>query len=280
MSLERGCQLRKSASATIWLAILVSGTGPLSIPAHAATIRRPHRQRSNINLRKRLHVNTLITEPGTVETEWDNLYSFTTGNYSMPSLIKFTPMGKSILWGRTEFSAAFDSIDSVPQTGQRVTQFSDRVTFAANSVLFDGQKLDIALMPQATFFLRGESGARLGATAIARYDVGGNSMGATLSWTGATVPSPNNPSGSWDFGGGFGRRLAASGSLGHLTPHTNVVYERSTGVGPTWAAFAGAEYQITERVAVDVTGQRFGLRGGTPDRQIVVGMTVNFGKMQ
>jgi hypothetical protein len=198
----------------------------------------------------------------------------------MPSAIKFTPMGKSILWGRTEFSAAFDSVDSIPQTGQRLTQFSDRVTFAANSVLFDGEKFDITIQPQATFFLREESGARLGATAIARYDTGRNSMGATLGWTGATAASPTNPSGNWDFGGGFGRRLAASGALGHLTPHTNVVYERSTGAPPTWAAFAGVEYQITGRIAVDVTGQRFGLHGGTPDRQIVIGMTVNLGKLQ
>jgi hypothetical protein len=235
---------------------------------------------SNITLRKRLHVNTLITEPGTVEAEWDNLYSFTSGNFSMPSVIKFTPMGKSILWGRTEFSAAFDSVDSVPQSGQRLTQFSDRVTFAATSVLRDGEKLDIAIQPQATFFLRNESGARLGATAIVRYDVGRNSMGATLSWSGAAVPSPANPAGSWDFGTGFGRRLAASGPWGHLTPHVNTVYERSTGSAATLAAFAGVEYQITERVAVDVSGQRFGVAGGSPDRQVVVGLTLNFGKVQ
>jgi hypothetical protein len=235
---------------------------------------------SNITLRKRLHVNTLITEPGTVEAEWDNLYSYSTGNFSMPSVIKYTPMGKSILWGRTEYSAAFDSLDSVPEAGQRNTQFSDRVTLAANAVLRDGEKLDIAIQPAATFFLRGESGARLGATAIARYDVGRNSMGATMSWTAATSPSLNNPAGTWDFGGGFGRRLAASGAWGHLTPHVNAVYERSTGVERTWAGFAGIEYQVTERIAVDFSGQRFGLAGGNPDRQLVVGLTMNFGKLQ
>jgi len=252
-------------------------------PGHAALLDRlitGPRGTSNITLRKRLHVNTLITEPGTVEAEWDNLYSYSSGNFSMPSIIKYTPMGKSILWGRTEYSAAFDSIDSVAQAGQRSTQFSDRVTFAANAVLRDGEKLDIAIQPAATFFLRGESGARLGATAIARYDVGRNSMGATMSWTAATSPSPNNPAGTWDFGVGFGRRLAASGAWGHLTPHVNAVYERSTGVERTWAGFAGIEYQITERVAVDFTGQRFGLAGGNPDRQLVVGLTMNFGKLQ
>ena len=101
-----------------------------------------------------------------------------------------------------------------------------------------------------------------------------------MTWTAATAASPTNPAGTWDFGAGFGRRLAASGAWGHLTPHLNTVYERSTGVNRTWAAFAGVEYQITERIAVDFTGQRFGLGGVNPDRQLVVGLTMNFGKLQ
>ena len=253
----------------------------LAAPVHGAILDHPRGPRtSTISLRKRLHVNTLITQPGTMELEWDNLYSYSGGNFSMPSLVKYTPAGTNILWGRTEYSVAFDSIDSVPQSGERLTQFSDRVTFAANAVLHDGEKLDFAIQPQASFFLRDESGARFGATAIVRYDAGRNSMGATLSWSGATAPSPNNPAASWDFGGGFGRRLAAGGAWGHLTPHVNTVYERSTGFEATLAAFAGVEYQITERVAVDFSVQRFGLVGGNPDRQAVVGLTLNLGKLQ
>jgi hypothetical protein len=278
MRSARGCQLLKHAWTVAGLLFLA-----LALPLPAASLgglRAAPSRTSNITLRKRLHVNTLITQPGTMEIEWDNLYSFTSANFSMPSIVKYTPAGTNILWGRTEYSVAFDSIDSVPQSGQRITQFSDRVTFSANAVLHDGEKLDFAIAPQATFFLRDESGARLGATAIARYDVGRNSMGATLSWSAATSPSPTNPAGSWDFGGGFGRRLAASGAWGHLTPHLNAVYERSIGFAGTLAAFAGIEYQITERVAVDASGQRFGLAGGSPDRQIVVGLTLNLGKLQ
>jgi len=255
----------------------------LAFPAHSASLgdlRAGSGRTSNITLRKRLHVNTLITEPGTMEIEWDNLYSATSSNFSMPSIVKYTPAGKNIPWGRTEYSVAFDSVASVPQGGQRVTQFSDRVTFSANAVLRDGEKLDIAIAPQATLFLRDEAGARFGATVIARYDAGRNSMGATVSWSAATSPSPTNPAGSWDFGGGFGRRLAAGGAWGHLTPHVNTVYEKSTGFDTTLAAFAGIEYQITERVAVDFSGQRFGLAGGNPDRQVVVGLTLNLGKLQ
>ncbi len=274
----RGCQSPKRKWAATG-AVLVG----LAFPAPAASrgdVRVGSRRTSNITLRKRLHVNTLITEPGTMEIEWDNLYSATSDNFSVPSIIKYTPVGKNILWGRTEYSVAFDSIESVPQAGQRITQFSDRVTVSANAVLHDGEKLDIAIAPQGTFFLRDEAGARFGATAIARYDAGRNSMGATVSWSAATSPSPTNPAGSWDFGAGFGRRLAAGGAWGHLTPHVNTVYEKATGFETTLAAFAGIEYQITEWVAVDFSGQRFGLTGGNPDRQVVVGLTLNLGKLQ
>ncbi|MBI1788264.1 MAG: hypothetical protein HYR60_12030 [Acidobacteria bacterium] len=235
---------------------------------------------SNIALRRRVHVNTLITEPGTAEVEWSHLYSLTTTNYAMPSTIKYTPEGRHILWGRTEFSAAFDSIDNSETAGERSTQFSDRLTFAANSVLFDGEKLDIAVQPLVTFFLRDESGARIGATAIARYDAGRNSTGVTASWSAATVSSPTNPAGTFDLGFGFGRRLMPSGFLGHFTPHVNAVWEKSTGVERMVSVFEGVEYQITEKVALDFSGQHFSLIGGTPDHQIVIGLTVNLGKLR
>ena len=154
------------------------------------------------------------------------------------------------------------------------------MTFGVTSVLHDGEKLDFAIAPQATFFLRDEHGARLGATAIVRYDVGRNSLGATASWSAATSPSPNNPSGTWDFGGGFGRRLAAQGALGHLTPHVNIVAEKSTGFERNISAFGGVEYQIVDRIAVDFSGQRLGWFGGGADRQFVVGLTINVGKVQ
>src|SRR5207244_1541351 len=93
----------------------------------------------------------------------------------------------------------------------------------------DGAKLDLAIAPQISFLLRGDRGARLGATAIARYDFGRSSAGATFTWTGATDSSATNPAGTFDIGAGYGFRLAASGPLSHLTAHTNWLYEKSTG---------------------------------------------------
>ena len=212
-----------------------------------------------------------------MELDWGNLYSYTTGNFTMPSALKYTPAGNGILIGRTEYSVAFDSVSSALSVGARTTQFSDRITMTATSVLFDSTHFDVALAPQTTVFLRDESGVRYGATVIAREDIGGNSMGLAVSWSGATTSSTNNPAGTWDISGGFGRPLSAKGLFNRFTPHVNYGWERSTGFDGALSAFAGIEYQATRRIAFDVTGQRVGLSAGG-DRQILVGMTLNFGK--
>ncbi len=236
------------------------------------------RHASGVSLRKRLHVNDLITEPGTVELDFGALYSYTTDRFTLPSALKFTPAGDSLFWGATEYSVAFDSVASAVNAGARSTQFSDRLTFTATSVVLDRPHFDIAIAPQVTAFLHNESGARLGATAIARYDGGGNSIAGTVGWTAASSVSDTNPAGVWDFGAACGRRLASSGVLKRLTPHLNAVLEKSTGFERTLAVFGGIEYQITERVAVDASGQRLSLAGGAPDRQFLLGFTINFGK--
>jgi hypothetical protein len=234
---------------------------------------------ARITLRKRLHINTLITEPGTAEVDWGNLYSLSTGNFAMPSGIRYTPAGSRIIWGRTEYSAAFDTFTSADVGGGRLAQFSQAVTLTATSVLRDGEKLDIAIAPQATLFLRDESGARLGAVAIARYDSDRNSVGATVGWSGATHSSASNPAGTFDLGFGFGRQLSGSHLLEKLTPHLNAEWEKSTGQNSALLAFEGIEYQVTEQLALDFAAQHFASAGRAPDHQISVAMTLNLGKV-
>jgi hypothetical protein len=254
-----------------------------SSPCFAALLKfisLPGSGNSKITLEKRLHVNTLIAQPGTVEVDWSSLYSISTTNYTMPSAIRYTPEGTSILWGRTEYSVAFDSLSSADVGGSRLTQFSQALTLTATTVLHDGKKLDIALAPQATFFLRDESGARLGAVAIARYDSGRNSIGTTVSWSGATYSSPSNPSGTVDVGFGFGRQLSGSPLLEKFTPHFNAAWEKSTGQPRAFLIFEGVEYQITEQLAFDISAQHFALAGNATDHQIVFGITFNLGKIR
>ena len=252
-------------------------------PCLAAPVERsspPPSGNSKITLRKRLHVNTLITMPGTIEVDWSNLYSFSTTNFSMPSAIRYTPEGSHVIWGRTEYSAAFDTVTSAEVGGSRLTQFSQALTLTATAVLHDGDKFDVAFAPQATIFLRNESGARLGAVAIARYDSGRNSTGATVSWSAATANSPSNPAGTFDVGFGYGRQLAGSRLLEKFTPHFNAEWEKSTGVGRVLLAFEGIEYQITERLAFDLSAQHVASAGNAPDHQIAFGMTLNLGRVR
>ena len=223
-------------------------------------------------------MNTLITEPGSFEVEWDNVFA-ASGNYVMPSLLKITPEGSHILWGRTEYSIGFDTVSSAVQFDQRINHFSDRVTVAATSVLRDGKIFDFAIAPSVSFFLRDQQGARIGATAIARWDWERNSLGTTLSWTAATHSSPENPAGIMDWSTGYGRRLAAGGAMGHLTPHVNVQVEKASGVRRQVSVFEGIEYQITGRVALDFSGQHYGLDSGAVDHQAVVALTVHFGRL-
>ncbi|MBI3208451.1 MAG: hypothetical protein HYZ37_06075 [Candidatus Solibacter usitatus] len=195
--------------------------------------------------------------------------------------MKYTPEGDDFYFGSTEFSAAFDSFASVVDDGNRVTQWSDHLTFTALTQLSDkitGPHLSIAVGPQVTTILRGESGARIGAAAIARYTRGLSSGGVTCSWNGATASSDANPAGILDLGVGFGRQLAKSGFLNNLTLHANGLMEKSTGVQRTMSVFEGMEYQITNRLSVDVSGQHIHVSGGVRETQIQVGLTMNFGR--
>ena len=252
-----------------------------SSPAFAALfgrIRLGSDGRSTISLQKRLHINTLITEPGTFEIDWASLYSVSSTNFSMPSTIKYTPEGSHVIWGRTEYSLSFDSLTNAEEGGGRSTQFSQSLTMTATSVLHDGPKLDIAIAPQATVFLRDESGGRLGAVGIARYDSGHSSLGATVSWSGATHSSPTDPAGTFDVGFGLGQCLSGSPTAEKFTPHVNAVWERSTGQPGAVSVFEGIEYQMTDRIAFDLSAQHVGMSGSPRDHQIVFGMTVNLGR--
>jgi len=266
----------------MWRTLVAAGLSIMLLAPQAGArirLRRSGGYSSSPSNRKRLHVNDLIAEPGTVELDWGALYSYTTSSFTSPSAIKFTPAGNSFFWGRTEYSVSFDSVSSAVNTGARSTQFSDRLSFAATSVVYDSEHFDIAVAPQVTTFLRDDSGLRLGATTIARYDAGGNTIAATAGWSAATATSDTNPSGVWEFGGGLAHQLASKGTLARITPHANLSLEKSTGFARTLAAFGGVEYQFTDRVAFDVSGQRFGLIGGGQDRQVLVGLTINLGKM-
>src|SRR5262249_8206413 len=98
-----------------------------------------------------------------------------------------------------------------------------------------------------------------------RYDTGHSSLGATMSWSGATHSSPTNPAGTLDLGFGFGQCIPGSATAEKFTPHFNAVWERSTGQPGAFSFFEGVEFQMTERVAFDLSAQHVGASGSPRD---------------
>ncbi len=117
------------------------------------------------------------------------------------------------------------------------------------------------------FLFRNDSGAGLGATLIARYDFGENSISGSFGWTGATAVTADAIS-------GFGRRVTR-----HITAYASVQWERSTSQPLFLSVFEGVEYEISSRLAANVYGQHYSLTHGLPDHY-GVGLTYNFGRVR
>lgn len=267
--------MRRRALLSLLLALEAASLLSAASRFHARSARRS----SAITLRRRLNVQPLITDPGTVEFDWGNLLSTSTWDDSLPTAFRLTPEGRHPLWGRSEFSVNFDALESFHPTGPRVNHFGDRITAAATTVVLDREHFDMAAGPQATFLMRADRGLRAGAFLIGRADWGRNSAGFTANWTAATAPTETNPAATLDAGFGGGRRLATSGFAGHLTAHGNYLWERSTGARGFHSLFEGLECQINDRLSIDVTAQHIGLgNGSTADHQILAGITVNLGR--
>jgi hypothetical protein len=191
----------------------------------------------------------------------------------MPTTVKWTPEGSTLIWGRTEYSANLDIVTSLVSDGNRVTHTSDHAGITATTLLADGEHWNFAVAPSITFGGREQPGFRAALTAITRYDYGRNSAGATLTWTGTPNPNDAAPAGSWDLGAGYGHTFGAKTTL-----HGDLQLERATGFVRAWSFFEGVEYQFTPAVAVDVSAQHLNAIGGTLDHQILAGLTVNFGR--
>ena len=240
-------------------------------PASAAIRRRrgpTHQGAGGASLRKRLHINSLITQEGTVEIETGaNVllsHDDSTGAFSLPTVVKWTPG-----W-HTEYNVSFDGLAQL----DNATHFSDRVTLGATHEFTGWNRLSLAAGPQLTMFTRGESGVRYGGVGLARVDLGVLDGGISASYSRANHPSDdNNPTGLLDLGAGFGHKLSA-----RFTIHANYLYEKATGFSPQHSLYEGIEFQITPHFAVDTSVQQVGVGSAIVDHQLVVGLTMNMGR--
>ncbi|MCC7155059.1 MAG: hypothetical protein IT161_10825 [Bryobacterales bacterium] len=245
-------------------------------PLYARTHRTSTRRTPSLALRRRLFTSTLITPPGTGEFDFSAAGSASSPDFYFPTSLKYTPAGRDIFWGRTEFSVNFDTASSTEGDQDRNWHFSDHVTVQGATVAHNGRNFDFAIVPQVTFLTRGASGIRYGGTLIGRWDIGHNSLSTSGSWSGATTPSDQvNPAGLFDWIGGYARAIGD-----HWTVYGSFQWERATGVGPRLSVFEGIEFQPNGRWAIDFSGQHFAVAGGQTDNQIVAGVTITLGKLK
>ena len=75
------------------------------------------------------------------------------------------------------------------------------------------------------------------------------------------------------LGFGYGHTFGAKTTL-----HADTQLERATGYVSALSLFEGVEYQFTPNIALDLSAQHLNATGGTLDHQILMGLTVNFGR--
>ena len=230
-----------------------------------------HRRRASTGgLRRKVHVADLITTPGTVEAEWYHTLS-ESGNYWMPSLLKFTPSASNGFWGQTELSIGFDAIDSEIGDSGRVTHSTDHITLNSTHVLWSEKHFSFALGPQITFSTRGQKPVHAGGSAIARWDIGLNNLGLTAQWVNRGI---------LDIGGGAGRQLSQTGFGKFVTPHVSVTWEKLNGSSGFMSVNEGVAFQVTKKLALDIGAQHAGAPDAPMDHQFQIGLIANFGKIR
>ena len=239
---------------------------------------RPHKVRrvSTLSNRRRMHLQNLVTDPGTLEIEMGVAGS---GNgVTAPFTLKYTPGVGRPFWHRTEFSVDLDAVSSLPGDLYWVTQFSDPVGIAATHLLHQGKILSLYFAPQVAFLTRSDDGLRGGATAVVNTDLGAFSMAANVTWTAATSPTESNPAGDLQVGTGLVRRIGGTNENPRWTLFVNGLQENPTLGDTTYSVFEGVSYQVRRSLAVDVSVRHLNLASGRADHQVLGGITVNSGR--
>ncbi|MFQ5778748.1 MAG: hypothetical protein ACE5IP_12150 [Terriglobia bacterium] len=221
--------------------------------------------------------DTSTTAPGTLELEIGTNSS--DDLFTLPLTIKYTPPAQRGLFHCAEFSFSVDAVSSASRNGRRVTQFSDRLGFTLRRPVYRGQAFSLAVAPQATFFLRGDSGARLGTTVIGVYAFGRNAAVLNATWTSATTSSPSNPAQQYDVAFDFARTLEESGALSRLSVFAGLLYGNPTNGSAAVSLGQGIAYRVRPHWVLDFAVRQQGLAAGNRDYQILVGSTLNLGKL-
>ena len=214
--------------------------------------------------------------PGTMELEMGT--ASWSGFFAQPVLLKYTPNSSAGLLHQAEFGLAFDAVSSVGMGPDRMTEFGDRIGVILRRPVYSSGPVAFAVAPAATFLLRGDEGARLGATGIAAFGFGQNGAAVNAGWSSATNSSPTNPAHDYFVAADFARTLGTSGALSRLSPFVGVMYQDTTLDSGSVSLGQGLSYRARPDWVFDLGVYEHGFSQGTRDYQFLVGFTVNMGR--
>ena len=248
------------------LLLLGCGTNLSAAPPAEATPQRPTFSNDNST-----------TAPGTLELQLGG-----SGNrefFGLPTVFKFTPDAPQGVMSGMEFSVGFDSISRVEMGSERDTRFGDRIGFAIRRALYKSGGFSFGVAPQAVFFLRDEDGARLGASAIAVYSFGPNSLVTNLVWSAATDASENNPSRQTSLIAGYSRTLGSGPRSSRAAAFAEYLQEFPTGQPSRVSLLQGISYRLRPDLVLDFSLQQSGLLATPFDLVFAAGLTYNLGRL-
>ena len=214
--------------------------------------------------------------PGTMELEMGT--AAWSGFFALPVLLKYTPNSGSGLLHQTEFGLAFDAVSSIGMGPDRMTEFGDRIGVILRRPVYSSGPVAFAVAPAATFLLRGDEGARIGATGIAAFGFGSNGAAVNAGWSSATHSSPTNPAHDYFVAADFSRTLGTSGALSRLSPFAGVLYQDTTLDSASVSLGQGLSYRARPNWVLDLGVYEHGFSQGTRDYQVLVGFTINLGR--
>jgi len=150
---------------------------------------------------------------------------------------------------------------------KRVTKTGNLLSFAIRRPIFEVKNFSVAFAPQASFFLRDEKGARLGATVFTAYSFGLNAVVTNFTFSNATSSSASNPAQKYELAIDVSRTLGNSGARSKTGIFSGILIEKARKQDSVVSLLQGINYRVKPNLVLDIAFRQVGLRTRNIDYQ-------------
>lgn len=215
--------------------------------------------------------DTSTTAPGTLELQLGG--TFSSGFFSLPTTLKFTPGAGGGFFHQGEFSASVNAVKAISRNGRTVTRFGDWIELAWRRPVYAQGGLSFAVAPQVTVSLREGGQSRAGFTGIMAYSQGRNGVAVNANFnTGADTPA------GW-IAADFARFLAASGPWSKVAVFAGLMTEHARHDPSRLSLGQGLLWRVRPNLVLDAALRQVDVTRRGRDWQALTGLTLNLGRL-